>query len=283
MCPGPWGILLCWGSSNPDTAVDNEMEEVGKQSKSYHCWEQSLVSRTWRSIHHFTWKHDTAGKSGGSQPKEVEVNEFTQQNGLFMEWGIKVVLSVVCLSPSLAFSNRDNLCFPQPTFLWTCLPGTYPKPKFISEGVEVVAKVFLSPSCSEAMCSLPNIMLPTGAPLRFNLSSQISQTIAVGSGPTLFFMVLQSIWCCSLLLSLMPVGHVQLTKEDIYPWSSVMAPLRFFLHASCERNVPIFSFEVLASNAVHGSASQTDNSTAPKPGPSFHSAYTKACKAWCLI
>lgn len=33
--------------------------------------------------------------------------------------------------------------------------------------------------------------------------------------------------------------------------------LRLFLHANCERSVSIFSFEVLARNAVYGSALQT--------------------------
>lgn len=35
---------------------------------------------------------------------------------------------------------------------------------------------------------------------------------------------------------------------------SPLPGLRFFLHANCERNVSIFSFEVLARKAVYGSA-----------------------------
>lgn len=126
-----------------------------------------------------------------------------------------------------------------------------------SEGMEVVAKVFLSPWGPEATCFLPNILLQTGAPLRFSLSSQILHARSAGSGPTLFFIMLWSSWCCSLLLSLMPVGRVQLTKREIFPWNFIMSPLPglgFFLHANCERNVSIFSFEVLARKAVYGSA-----------------------------
>lgn len=81
------------------------------------------------------------------------------------------------------------------------------------EGMEVVAKVFLSPWGTEAMCFLPSIVVPKWASLRFSLSSRILHTVSVGSEPALFFMLLQSSWWCSLLMSLMPIGHVHLTNE----------------------------------------------------------------------
>lgn len=45
--------------------------------------------------------------------------------------------------------------------------------------------------------------------LRFSLPSQILHVISLGSVPTLFFVLLQGSWCCSSLLSLILVSHVQ--------------------------------------------------------------------------